>query len=127
MENKQIRIPGSDHPITIEQNTNRVIIKIEENVIADTYNALILREANYPPVQYIPREDVNMALLQPSTHKTFCPYKGNCSYYNVAIDDKKIENAAWSYENPHNAVERIRGYIAFYPERVDSINETQFA
>ena len=127
MENKQIKIPGPDHPIKIVRNPNRIKVVVDGKVIADTEQALTLYEANYPPIQYIPRKDVNIALLQRSTDKTYCPYKGHCSYYHIPIGGKKAENAVWSYENPHPAVEKIKEYIAFYPDRVDSISETQFA
>ena len=115
---KPVRIPGPDHPITIKPNPSRVVISVHGRVIADTVNALTLREADYPPVQYIPREDVDMALLDPSDHQTYCPYKGDCSYFSIANEDKGV-NAVWSYEMPFPAVSPIRGHLAFYQDRVD--------
>jgi uncharacterized protein (DUF427 family) len=116
---RPVWIPGPDHPITIKRNLNRVVVSAGGRVIADTANALTLREAGYPPVQYIPREDVDMALLEPSTHQTYCPYKGDCSYFNIATGDVRLENAVWSYETPFPAVSSIGGHLAFYPDRVD--------
>lgn len=116
---RPIWVPGPDHPITIESNPNRLVVSAGERVIADTVNALTLREAGYPPVQYIPREDVDMALLEPSDHQTYCPYKGDCSYFSIATEDVHLENAVWSYETPFPAVSSISGYLAFYRDRVD--------
>src|SRR6202166_1929906 len=84
MVEKQIKIPGPDHPITIEANPSRVVVKVGGKVIADTRDALTLREASYPSVQYIPRRDVDMAALTRSEHRTYCPYKGDASYYSIS-------------------------------------------
>lgn len=117
MSSKPIRIPGPDHPITIEPNPDRVIVKLDDKVIADSRNALTLREASYPPVHYIPRADVDVALLEPSTHQTYCPYKGNASYFSVRGGDARLSNAVWSYEHPYDAVAEIADHLAFYPDR----------
>ena len=116
---RPVWIPGPDHPITIERNPNRVVISADGRVVADTVNALTLREAGYPPVQYFPREDVDMALLEPSEHQTYCPYKGDCSYFSIANGDERLINAVWSYEAPFPVVSPIQGYVAFYSDRVD--------
>lgn len=118
-----MKLPGPDHPITIEPNPKRVRVRLGGEVIAETDRALTLREASYPPVQYIPREDARMALLHRTAHATHCPYKGNASYYTVAAGGRRAENAAWSYEHPYPAVAQIAGYLAFYPDRVDAIEE----
>ena len=81
MKDRQIRVPGPDHPITIERNPVRVVVSVAGRVIADTRDALTLRESTYPPVQYIPLKDVDMSLLEPTDHSTYCPYKGDCAYY----------------------------------------------
>jgi uncharacterized protein (DUF427 family) len=120
---KPVLIPGTDHPITIERNPNRVVVSASGRIIADTTNALTLREARYPPVQYIPREDANMALLEPTDHKTYCPYKGDCSYFSIAIDGERSVNAVWTYQMPFPAVSPIGGLLAFYENRVDVIEE----
>lgn len=116
---RPVLIPGPDHPITIERNPNRVVVSAGGRVIADTTNALTLREAGYPPVHYIPREDANMAPLEPTDHKTYCPYKGDCSYFSIAIDGERSVNAVWTYETPCPAVASIAGHLAFYQDRVD--------
>ena len=116
---KPIRISGPDHPITIERNPNQVEVSVAGQVVADTANALTLREASYPPVHYIPREDVNMALLERTDHETYCPYKGECSYFGILIDGEQLANAVWTYEMPFPAVSAIAGHVAFYPDRAD--------
>ena len=92
-------------------------------VIADTREALKLREANYPAVEYIPRKDVDMTLLERTDHATYCPYKGDCAYYSIPIGGERAINAAWTYETPYAAVAAIRDHIAFYPDRIDAIQE----
>jgi uncharacterized protein (DUF427 family) len=84
---------------------------------------LTLREASYPPVQYIPREHVDMALLERTPHATYCPYKGEAAYYSIPIGGGRSVNAVWTYEEPYGAVAAIKGYLAFYPDRVDMISE----
>jgi uncharacterized protein (DUF427 family) len=123
MKEKQIRIPGRDHPISIERNPARVVVSVAGRVIADTRNAVTLREADYPPVQYIPREDVDLSELERTDHVTYCPYKGDCSYYSVPAGGKKSVNAVWTYEDPYPAVAQIKRHVAFYPDRVDQIAE----
>jgi len=116
---KPVLIPGPDHSITINRNPNRVVVSVDGLVIADTVNALTLREAGYPAVQYIPREDVRMELLERSDRQTYCPYKGDCSYFSIANGDERLVNAVWSYEMPFPAVSEISGYLAFYRDRFD--------
>jgi uncharacterized protein (DUF427 family) len=120
---KVVKIPGPDHPITIERNPRRILVRVAGRIIADTRNALTLRETTYPPVQYIPRKDVDMALLERTDHATYCPYKGECAYYSVPIGGERSVNAVWSYEAPYAAVAAIKGHVAFYPDRVDAIEE----
>lgn len=118
---RPIKLPGPDHPITITPNPQRIVVKAGGRTIADTRHALTLQESNYPAVQYIPRADVDMSLLQRTDHATYCPYKGNCSYYSIPAGGERATNAVWTYENPHHAVAPIKEYLAFYPDRVDAI------
>ena len=118
---KTIKIPGPDHPITIERNLKRVVVSIGGAVLADSRDALILREAGYPAVQYIPRGDVDMTLLERSAHTTYCPYKGDCAYFSIPSGGERAINAVWTYEAPYASVSSIREYLAFYPDRVDAI------
>lgn len=118
---KPTKIPGPDHPITIEPNPAHIIVIVAGKTIADTRNALTLREASHPPVLYIPRADADMALLERTDHSTYCPYKGDASYYSIPAGGERSINAIWAYEAPHDAVAAIEGYLAFYPDRVDQI------
>jgi len=120
---KTVRVPGPNHPITIERNAHRVVVKVAGRVVADTRDALTLREAGYPAVQYIPRKDVDMTLLERSNHITYCPYKGDCAYYNIPAGGDRSINAVWTYETPFAAVAAIQDHLAFYPDRVDAIEE----
>ncbi len=113
-----MKIPGPDHPITITQNPKRVRVLAGGNVVADTTRALALKEATYPVVQYIPREDADASLLTKTTHHTHCPYKGDASYFTIRVGDTTLENAVWSYETPFPAMNEITGYLAFYPNKV---------
>jgi uncharacterized protein (DUF427 family) len=124
---RPVKHPGPDHPITIEPNPARVVVSLAGRVIADSRNALTLREASYPPVQYIPREDVDMSLLQRTEHASYCPFKGDASYYSVPAGGERSVNAVWTYEAPFAAVAEIAGHVAFYPDRVDAISEEDAA
>ena len=119
--NKPVKIPGPDHPISIEPNPSRVVVRVAGRVVADSKNALTLREAAYPSVQYIPRNDVDMSLLQRTDHQTYCPYKGDCAYFSIPIGGERSVNAVWTYEAPYPAVAEIKDYLAFYASRVDAI------
>ncbi|MBB1634577.1 DUF427 domain-containing protein [Cupriavidus sp. UME77] len=123
MTSKPIKIPGPDHPIVIEANPARVVVTLGGAVVADTRSALTLREASYPAVQYIPRKDVDMSLLARTDHATYCPYKGDCAYYSIPAGGERSVNAAWTYEAPYAAVEAIKDHVAFYPSRVDAIEQ----
>lgn len=122
-----MKLPGPDHPITIERNPARVVVTVGGHVVADTRAALTLREAGYKPVQYIPRRDVDMSLLEPSDHATYCPYKGDCRYYSIPAGGPRSVNAVWTYEEPYPAVAQIKDHVAFYPARVDAIEENPLA
>jgi uncharacterized protein (DUF427 family) len=123
MTERTIKIPGPDHPITIEPNASRVIVTLGGRVIADTRDALILREAAHPPVQYIPRKDVDMAALTRSDATTYCPYKGEAAYFNIPAGGDRSVDAIWTYETPYDAVAEIKDHLAFYPTRVDTIEQ----
>ena len=114
-----MKIPGPDHPITITLNPNRVRALYQGHVIADSGHALMLKEASYKAVPYFPREDVDMDFLSRTELGTYCPYKGNASYYSIARDGEIAENAVWTYEDPYPAMERIKDCLAFYPNHVE--------
>ena len=118
---RPVRSPGPDHPITIEPTSGRVVVTLAGLVVADTDAALTLREANYPPVQYVPRADTDMELLSRTDHASYCPYKGDACYYSIPIGGERATNAVWTYESPFAAVAAIKDHLAFYPDRVDLI------
>jgi uncharacterized protein (DUF427 family) len=121
MNSKPIKIPGPDHPITVVPTRKRVTVTVSGRCIADTLGALTLKEGAYPPVLYIPRKDVDMTQLQRTSHRTYCPYKGECAYYSIPAGGEHSVNAVWTYEAPYPAVSKIQDYLAFYPDRVDGI------
>jgi uncharacterized protein (DUF427 family) len=114
-----MKIPGPDHPITITPAKTRWRALFENHVIADSGQALVLKEAAYKPVVYFPREDVSMEFMSKTDRVTHCPYKGDASYYTVLMDGRFGENSVWSYEEPFPAMEQIRGHLAFYPDKVE--------
>jgi uncharacterized protein (DUF427 family) len=118
-----VKQPGPEHPITIEANPARVVVSVGGRVLADTKDALTLREAGHEPVQYLPLGDVDVSLLERTDHATYCPYKGDCSYYSIPIGGERSVNAVWTYEAPFGAVAEIKDRVAFYPDRVDAIVE----
>jgi uncharacterized protein (DUF427 family) len=120
---KTKKLPSADHPITVAPNPARVVVIVAGRVVADTREALTLREAAYPAVQYIPRKDVDMDMLERTAHATYCPYKGDCAYYSIALGGERSTNAVWTYEAPYPAVAEIKDHLAFYPSRVDAIEE----
>ncbi|HVI86859.1 MAG TPA: DUF427 domain-containing protein [Dongiaceae bacterium] len=122
MTARAMKQPGPDHPITIEPSARRVVVMVGGQAIADSHDALIVREASYPPVFYIPRKDVAMAALARTDHATYCPYKGECSYFSIPAGGERATNAVWTYEQPYAAVAEIKDHLAFYPDRVDSID-----
>jgi uncharacterized protein (DUF427 family) len=125
MNTRPRMIPGPDHPIAIAPSTLRVVVSVAGRVIADTRAALALKEATYPAVYYIPRQDADMSLLQRTAHTTYCPYKGDCSYYSIPLGGGRSTNAVWCYEAPYESVAQIKDYLAFYRDRVDSIAESK--
>jgi uncharacterized protein (DUF427 family) len=118
-----MKLAGPDHPITIAVHPGMVRVTFAGQVVAESRRALTLKEATYPPVHYIPREDARMDLLRPSAHATHCPYKGDASHFTVAAGGRSAENAVWSYAHPFPAMAVIAGHLAFYPDRVDLIEE----
>lgn len=113
-----MKVPGPDHPITIEQSTEHVRVRAGGKLIADTSSPLVLHEAGYPGVYYIPLADVEQGALEKTTSTTYCPYKGEASYYSI-IGAEEGTDAVWTYESPYPAVGEIAGHVAFYPDRVE--------
>jgi uncharacterized protein (DUF427 family) len=113
-----MKLPGPDHPIAITPSDQHVRIRAGDLVIADTRKALVLKEASYPAVFYIPRGDAKMDILTRTERVTHCPYKGDASYYSVKAPSGVLDNAVWTYEAPFPAMVEIKDYLAFYPDKV---------
>ena len=118
---KGIKIPGPEHPITISPAEGKVRVTVAGRIVAKSTQALRLEEKGYPHFYYLPRGDADMSLFVRITHYTYCPYKGDCTYYSIPIGGAKSEYAVWTYEKPYQAVAEIKECLAFYPSRVDAI------
>ncbi|MBP2301805.1 DUF427 domain-containing protein [Azospirillum picis] len=119
MADRKILTPDATHPITIGRCLSTVVVRKGSLHIARTGSALTLVEASYPPVHYVPRHDVDMSLLERSQHTSYCPYKGEASYYSIPALGEAGRNSVWTYETPFDAVGGIAGYLAFYPDRME--------
>jgi uncharacterized protein (DUF427 family) len=119
MTDMKVLVPGLDHPISVDETPGRVTVRVGGQVVADSRRALTLREASHRPVQYIPLDDVAPEVLQPSSHTSWCPYKGKASYYDLAVGGKLMEAAIWTYRKPHKAVAEIADHVAFFADRVE--------
>lgn len=107
-----------DYRITVKPAGVRVQVKWNGKVIADSGEAVEMKEGDYPAVYYLPRRDVKMERLVRSSHETYCPFKGTASYYSLK---EGADNAVWSYEAPYDEMSAIKGLLAFYPDKVDSV------
>lgn len=125
MADKPVLQPGPDHPITITPTDGRVVVTVAGTVVADSRNALTLQEATYPGVQYVPIADVEAALLERTDTESYCPFKGEASYYSIPVGGEQAVDAVWEYRQPHDAVAQIKDHVAFWPGRVDTIEVKQ--
>jgi uncharacterized protein (DUF427 family) len=117
---RAVKIPDATHPITISPTGGRVTVRVGGTTVAESDRALSLAEASYPVVQYIPIEDVHQELLRPTATESYCPFKGEASYYTVTTPDGRTEtDLIWTYEHPYDAVVQIAGHVAFYTDRAD--------
>lgn len=119
MSDRPVLEPTAEHPITVEPTGKHVTVRVNGEVVADTDQALTLQEATYPAVQYIPLGDVVAERLKPSGTETYCPFKGDASYYHVVTGGGTVDDAIWTYEKPYPAVAAIAGHVAFYPDKAD--------
>ena len=119
MSEKQVLVPGPDHPITISPAATTVTVRWAERVIAKSDDVLVLQESTYRPVYYLPLDAVDADVLTPTSHQTYCPYKGDASYHSLRDGEQVAENAVWTYLAPYDAVSAIAGRVAFYPHLVE--------
>jgi len=118
-----VLFPGPRHPITVEPAGVRVVVRVAGQVIADSSSARTVREADYPAVHYFPRADVDMTALQRTDQESYCPFKGDAAYFSIPVAGERGLNAVWTYETPYEAVSEIKDYVAFYSNRMDSVEE----
>jgi uncharacterized protein (DUF427 family) len=120
MSQRPVLTPTAEYPITVAPTGRHVTVRVGDAVVADTDNALTLEESRHPDVQYIPMADVNREMLSPTDTSTYCPFKGDASYYSVtAAGGGTVTDAVWAYEQPFPAVADIAGHVAFYPDKAD--------
>ena len=120
MSDKPVREPSPDHPITVEPTGRHVTVRVNGEVVAESDNALTLQESTYPAVQYLPLDDVVQSVLSSSDTTTYCPYKGDATYFNVTTaSGDTVDDAIWTYASPYPAVATIAGHVAFYPDKAE--------
>jgi uncharacterized protein (DUF427 family) len=120
MSERPVLEPTDAHPITVQRTGKHVTVQVNGEIVADTDDALTLQESTYPAVQYIPADDVVQSVLRTSDTQTYCPFKGDASYYHVVTSaGDTVEDAIWTYQSPYPAVAQIAGHVAFYPDKAD--------
>ena len=120
MSDRPVLEPTAAHPITVEPTGRHVTVRVNGDLVAETDDALTLQESTYPAVQYIPLRDVVAARLQASDTETYCPFKGDASYYHVVTEDgTTVDDVIWTYRQPYPAVGQIAEHVAFYPDKAD--------
>ena len=124
MSDRPVLEPGPDHPITVTPTNDRVVVRVAGKVVVDTTHALVLQESTYPAVHYLPMSDVDASLLERTETHTYCPYKGEASYYSITAGGDRSVDAIWVYEQPHTAMAQIKDHVAFYPDRIDAFEVT---
>ena len=112
-----------EHRVNLLPETRRIRVTFAGQVVADSTRAVRCEETGHGPVHYIPEQDMRLELMRPTDHKTYCPFKGYCSYWTLEVDGGKqrSENAVWGYRAPYDEAKGLAGHYAFYPNRVDAI------
>lgn len=117
-EREKILAKIPDYAVDIVPAGKRIRVEHDGTTIADSKGALLVRETRHADVYYLPREDVNMSLLSPTDHETYCPFKGYANYWSLQVDGTSADNIVWSYESPYDEVIGLKGYMSFYADRV---------
>jgi uncharacterized protein (DUF427 family) len=113
-----MKLPNAEHPITLSRLPERLLVRFKDVVVADSENTLVLQEANYPAVYYVPRADIVETHFLRTEHSSYCPYKGQASYFSLSAGADTATDAVWSYEQPYPSLAEIKEYVAFYPGKV---------
>ncbi|MBW2267604.1 MAG: DUF427 domain-containing protein [Deltaproteobacteria bacterium] len=112
-----------DYEVALDSNPARVRVTFHGEVVVDSSRTLVVRETGHTAVVYFPREDVRFEWLERSDNETFCPFKGEASYWNLRVREHSEANAVWSYEDPFEQVAGLAGYLAFLPDREGLLQE----
>jgi len=118
-ERRSLYAEHPDHRVDLEPNPNRVRVTLDGELLADSARTVVVRESSYAPVVYFPRDDVRSDLLERTDHESFCPFKGEASYWTIRTPERCLENSVWSYEEPFAEVAGLSGLMAFYADRVE--------
>ena len=113
-----------DYRVDLEPAEKCVTVRLDGVLVAKSTRALVVRETKHDPVIYFPREDVRADLLERTNHETFCPFKGQASYWTLRVGEHVEENAVWSYEDPFDEVAALKNYVSFYADRVEWESES---
>jgi uncharacterized protein (DUF427 family) len=121
MTDRPVLQPSATHPITVTPTGRHVTVRVNGELVADTTDAVTLQESTYDAVQYIPLADVVQNALTHSETTSYCPFKGDASYYHVTIAGITVDDVIWTYEQPYAAVSEIAGRVAFYPDKAEVV------
>jgi uncharacterized protein (DUF427 family) len=107
-------------PPRLETTTEHVVVRLDGTLIAETRRPLRVLETSHPPTFYVPRDDVELGLLEPVARRTWCEWKGQASYADLVVGSHRVPSACWWYDAPTEAFTALSGAIAFYPEHVEA-------
>jgi uncharacterized protein (DUF427 family) len=114
------RFDGPKHLLYFEDFPRRIRAVIGGETLIDTVGASMLYESSLPPVLYVPLRDVRQDLIEPTSHTTHCPFKGDASYWTVSAGDRVEENVLWGYREPIASAPWLSGHVAAYWDRIDA-------
>ena len=106
-----------DYAVTSEPLDQTVRILYQGTVVAESSEALLVKETKHADVVYMPRDALDMSYFSPTDHSTYCPFKGHANYWSVAVETSTDDNIAWSYDNPYPEVAQLKDYVSFYTDR----------
>jgi uncharacterized protein (DUF427 family) len=116
-----------EHRVDLVPGRQHVRMMFNGATVADSEKPLIVNETGYDPVLYIPEKDIRREYLTPSAYETHCPYKGEAHYWTLKVGDKSVENAVWSYPEPYDETEGLKGHYAFYTDKLDRVETVEKA
>ena len=105
--------------VDILPSSRHVRVDVDGVTVAESARPTLLFETGLPPRYYVPKTDVRMDLLVPTASSSHCPYKGDASYWSLTLEDRVVEDVAWSYRTPLPESQKIAGLVCFFPDKVD--------